>query len=155
MKRTLKDTDRNVKFVIDNQDRAEVWASGDSRPWTANVYVDGDLVLTEAELGATPAEAFAKIVVEIEKTTELNDLPVPVPEKDKDLLLMLLEKIGDTWGHPSDVPDWRENEYLRGQLELVIEMCRVVTDEEYERGDGDIDQQRDRITTWIEQEVWK
>jgi hypothetical protein len=155
MKRTLKDTDRNVKFVIDNQDREAVWADGGDNPWTANVYVDGDLVLTEAQLGTTPADAFAKIVVEIEKSGELNDLPVPVPEKDKDLLLTLLENIGATWGSPADVPDWRENEYIRGQLELVIETCRVVTDDEFERGDGDIDQQRDRITTWIEQEVWK
>lgn len=155
MKRTLQNTDRNVKFVIDNQDRAAVWADGGDNPWTANVYVDGDLVLTEAELGRTPQDAFAKIVVEIEKSNELNDLPVPVPEKDRELLLHLLEAIGMTWGDPSDVPDWRENEYLRGQLELVIEMCRVVTDEEWERGDGDTEQQLDRITTWIEAKVWE
>jgi len=155
MKRTLQDTDRNVKIVVDNQDRAEVWTSGGDNPWTANVYVDGDLVLTEAELGHDPADAFAKIVLAIEKSGELNDLPMPVPEKDKELLLRMLEAIAGTWGSGTEFPDWRENEYARGQLELVTEMCRVVTDEEWERGDGDIEAQRDRISTWIEQEVWK
>jgi hypothetical protein len=158
MKRTLMNTDRTVKIVVDNQDRRDVWEHGAVEVWTANVYIDGSEESVDGGLpvfAATAHEAFRRAATELEKTTELWDLPVPVPAKDYELLCSLLRGIASTWGHPADIPDWRENEYIRGQLELVIETCRVVTDEEFQDGTGDSEMLRDRITTWLEAEVWK
>jgi hypothetical protein len=159
MKRTLKNTDRTVKIVVDNEDRHDIWADNRSDIWTANVYIDGSFESVEMDglpaFANNPTFAFTLATQAIEKSDELNDLPVPVPEKDYELLCSLMRGIASTWGHPADIPDWRENEYIRGQLELVIETCRVVTDEEFADGTGDSEMLRDRITTWLEAEVWK
>jgi len=151
MKRTLNDTARRVRIVVDNYTTAD---DPQGNVWSAGASIDSKVVTYE-RMASSPQDVFVKMRVALEESGDLDDPVLPVPEKDYELLCTLLRNIASTWGDPRDVPDWRENEYLRGQLELVIETCRVVTDEEYERGDGDIDQQRDRITTWIEQEVWK
>jgi hypothetical protein len=147
MKRTLSNTGRKVRIVIDNFHNEAFDA------WSAGASVDGVIVTYEVS-GTSPTDVLAKISVALERGGDLDDALVPVPEQDKAQLLVMLKAIFETWGHASDIPDWRDNEYLRGQLELVIEMCRVVTDEEYGRGDGDIDQQRDRITDWLKARVW-
>lgn len=156
MKRTLADTNRTVQIAIDNQDREAVWATGSDAVWTANVHIDGspEPAVTPA-FDLTPFGAYTKIVDALRVTDLLDDLPMPVPEEDRELLLTMLKGIARTWSTPADVPDWRTNDYIRGQLELVIETCRVATPQEFEDGNGDMDDYRDRITTWIQQEVWK
>jgi len=155
MKRTLKDTTRTVVITIDNADREAVWGDGGTDVWTANVTVDGEDVLPEAELGIIPDMALRLLTEKLNESGKLNDLPEPVPERDKPLLLTLLKNIAATWGEGTDVPDWRDNEYLRGQLELVLETCRVITEQEYADRDWEGDELRDRVTTWIQTEVWK
>jgi hypothetical protein len=150
--RTLNDTSRKVRIVIDNFTRTE--AENDGYNWSAGASIDGTIVTFEV-YDLNPDAVLAKLRVALEHSGELDDLPVPVPEKDKAALFVLLRGILATWGEPSDLPDWRENEYIRGQLELITETCRVVTDEEWERGDGDLDLQRDRITDWIKARVWE
>lgn len=144
MKRTLSNTERKVRIVLDHSSRDG---------WSAVAAVDDTLGFDRLR-GVSAQDALAKMRVLIEDSGSLDDRPVPLPEKDYDLLCSLLRGIAETWG-TTNLPNWREDEYLRGQLELVIETCRVVTDEEYERGDVDTGMQRDRITDWIQQEVWK
>lgn len=156
MKRTLKDTNRTVVITIDNRDREELWASGEVQIWTSIATIDGEIWPGEAEFGITPDKAFARMAEALDKSGDLDDLPIPVPERDYELLCSLLRGIASTWDQPADVPDWRTNDYLRGQLELVIETCRVLTDKEYDEGSGvDGEVLRDRITTWITSEAWK
>jgi hypothetical protein len=152
MKRTLKDTERKVRIIIDNF--SETTAEGFLQRWSAGAAIDGTIVTYEV-MGATAEEAFQRISVALEHGGDLDDPLFPIPEKDKEPLLAMLRAIFDTWGHSSDIPDWRENEYIRGQLELVIEMYRVISDEEWERGDSDIDSERDRITDWLKAQVWR
>jgi hypothetical protein len=153
MKRTLKDTERKVRIVIDNY-TIPVEINFEDQRWSAGVSIDGEILGHEVS-GTTAHDVLSKLRVALEAGDRLNDPVMPVPEKDYELLCSLLRNIASTWGDPRDVPDWRENEYIRGQLELVTETCRVLTDEEWERGDVDMDTMRDRITTWIEAEVWK
>lgn len=122
--------------------------------WIVGVLLaEGVDVEDEKELGFITervGEVLDKVVVE--------HTPVipPIPEKDGDLVRLLLKGIVATWGaRGEDFPGWRDTEYARGQLELVIEVARVITDEEYAEGAGDIDEQRDRITHWIRTEAWK
>jgi hypothetical protein len=145
MKRTLKQTGRQVRIVIDNYTEATGWSAGAS--------IDGTIAPFEV-VAERPALAFRQLVERLEASDLLDDRAVPVPEKDKALLLNLLAGISETWGHDK-VPDWRENEYIRGQLELVIETCRVVTDEEWDEGNADSEVLHDRVTDWINQGVWK
>jgi hypothetical protein len=149
MKRTLNDTARRVRIVISNNeqmaDHPDIWSAGAS--------IDGTIISYEVS-GSSAQDVLAKMRIALEHGGELDDLPVPVPEKDKAVLLLLLQGIFSTWGTPADIPNWRENEYLRGQLELVIETCRVVTDQEWETGDAEGDMIRDRITDWITRQVW-
>lgn len=152
MRRTLNDTPRKIRIVIDNFTEHAGVVFDDSR-WSAGASIDGVIATYEVS-GTSPADVLAKIRVALEQYGDLDDPIMPVPEKDKELLLKMLAGIMSTWGGPADIPDWRENEYIRGQLELVIETCRVVTDEEWERGDGDIEQQKDRITDWLRAKVW-
>lgn len=151
MKRTLKDTNRTVQIIIDNRDRQQVWDDGTLNIWTATATIDGEGWYS-SENGPTPDKAFALLATELDKSGDLNDLPIPVPEQDKELLLTLMRAIIQTWETAAEIPDWRTNEYIRGQLELILETCRVVADDE-EDVDGEV--LRDRIITWLEAGVWR
>jgi hypothetical protein len=151
MDRTLNDTSRKVRIVIDN---FTVGEDPLGYTWSAGASIDSTIVTFEVT-GINAQDALGKLRVALDHSGELNDPLIPVPEKDKAVLFVLLRGILSTWGEPNDLPDWRTNEYIRGQLELITETCRVVTDEEWERGDGDLDLQRDRITDWIKARVWE
>lgn len=148
MKRTLKETERLVRIVIDNTTEATGWSAGAS--------VDGTIVPFEV-VAEHPALAFRQIVEWLEASDFLDDRPVPIPEKDRDLVRSLLKGIAGTWdeSHPENFPDWRDNEYARGQVELVIETCRVVTDREYDEGNVDGEVLHDRVMQWVRTGAWR
>jgi len=152
MKRTLNDTPRKVRIVIDNF-TVPAGVQFPGTPWSAGASIDGIIEAVEVS-GTSPADVLAKIRVALEGTGELDDPTVPVPEKDKVILLKMLEGIYSTWGTSADIPDWRDNEYLRGQVELVMETCRVVTDEEWAEGDADGEMLKDRIVDWLKAAVF-
>jgi hypothetical protein len=138
MRRTLNDTPRAVVITIDNQDRE------DHAAWTARVTVDDEEVI-DATIGNTPSNALSILTQALEQSGDLDDQPDPMPEDA--VLRDLVRGIADSWSG-SDLPDWRENEYLRGQLELVMNTRRVrVPDDE----DDDLDSEvlMDRIWTWV------
>lgn len=145
MNRTLIDTERKVRIVIDH-------SAHDG--WSAVAAVD-DTLGFERILGTSARDVLIKMQVLLEESGTLDDRPVPIPEQDYELVCTMLRGIAATWDEPRHIPSWRTNEYIRGQIELVIETCRVVNDDEYERVDVDTDRQRDRITDWLRAEVWK
>lgn len=46
---------------------------------------------------------------------------------------MLITAAFNLWGE--ELPDWRENEYARGQIELLMDTIRVATDGELADGE--------------------
>jgi hypothetical protein len=147
MKRTLKDTDRTVEIILHNRDRQEVWDMGDLDVWMAHASIDGETWAGAGATGPTPDTVFALIAQALHKSGDLDDLPAPMP--DNPMLRALLIAAADSWAG-GDLPDWREEEYLRGQIEMIWNTCNVRTPDEDEI-DGDA--AKDRIWTWIKKEM--
>lgn len=150
MKRTLTDTERNVRIVIDNFSNPRTSADR----WSATVGIDGTYK-DSGIFGTSAEDALAKLRVKLEEGEALDDRPVALPEKDRELLSTMLRGIARTWGFPREIPNWRQNDFIRGQIQLVIETCRILTDDEVSRGDGDMEMMSDRVATWIETEAWR
>lgn len=148
MNRTLNTTARRVIITLEN-DRQE---ATDELFWSATATVDGEPAIGDPPmLGKTVDQAFRLVAESLDRNHDgvLNDLPVRMP--DNDVLRALVAATADSWeGAGEALPDWRVNEYMRGQIELIWNTCnvRLSLDEELEGEDA-----KDRIWVWIREEV--
>lgn len=147
MRRPLNDTRRTVRITIDNQDRADIFADGRTDIWTANAYIDGDPEpACDPGFADNAGNAFVLVRDALERGGHLDDPLLPVP--DDETLRLLIHQAADSWSG-DEMPDWRDNEYARGQVELIWNTCNVRTPDEDELEGEDA---KDRITDWIRAE---